>query len=169
MKFAVASDIHGSAYWCERLLESYRQNGCDKLVLLGDLMYHGPRNPLPEGYNPAKVAQMLNGHSDAIVAVRGNCDSEVDQMMLDFSCLDDYVIVQQDGTTLFCTHGHLELDDAMSSLDEGSIVLTGHTHIKADEEKGGVRHLNPGSVGIPKDGSHSYLILEDGKPTFIEL
>ena len=108
-------------------------------------------------------------YSENVIAVRGNCDSEVDQMMLDFPCMDDFIIVQQDGTAHFCTHGHLDLDDAMSSLDGGSIVLTGHTHVKSDEEKNGLRHLSPGSVGIPKDGSHSYLILEGPEATFAML
>ena len=165
-KYAIASDIHGSATWCKRLLEDIEAQGVDRIILLGDLMYHGPRNPLPEGYDPAEVAQMLNEVADKVVAVRGNCDSEVDQMLLDFPCTADYTIIVDDGRQLFCTHGHLDLDETISKLPEGSIVLTGHTHIKGNERldnNGGVRHINPGSVSIPKDGSNSYAIYENGE------
>lgn len=183
MKYAIASDIHGSAVWCERFLADAGDRDVDRIILLGDLMYHGPRNPLPEGYDPAKVAEMLNEHADHIIAVRGNCDSEVDQMLLDFPCMGDYAVVMDDGVQMVCTHGHLDicgvdfsgslsngghanLDGA--SLPEGSVIVSGHTHVKMDDE-GPIRHINPGSVGIPKDGSHSYAVYESGAVEFVEL
>ena len=164
MRYAIASDIHGSATWCSRLLEDVREQRVDRLVLLGDLMYHGPRNPLPDGYDPAEVARMLNDVKDRVIAVRGNCDSEVDQMLLDFPMMGDYAIVMDDGEQILCTHGHLE-----GPMPDGSVVMSGHTHVKRDETVDGVRYLNPGSVGLPKDGSHSYMVYEDGDVEFREL
>lgn len=166
MKYAVASDIHGSSFWCDKLIKDIEQQRVDGIILLGDLMYHGPRNALPEGYDPANVAQQLNGLSTSIVAVRGNCDSEVDQMLLDFPCMGDYAIVVEGETRLFCTHGHLPFNDKTCSLPDDSVILNGHSHIKRDETIDGIRYLNPGSVGIPKDGTHSYLIYDGGEVEF---
>lgn len=166
MRYAVASDIHGSALWCERLLQSVAEEGAQRLVLLGDLMYHGPRNSLPEGYDPAEVARLLNGAGLPVTAVRGNCDSEVDQMLLGFPCMADYALVADGGAQLLCTHGHLDLAQVAGSIPPGTVVLRGHTHVKEDRSEGGVRYLNPGSASIPKDGSHSYLLYEDGKAEF---
>ncbi len=170
MKLAIASDIHGSAKWCERFLAATDEESVDAIVLLGDLLYHGPRNALPEGYDPARVAGMLNGQTRPIIAVRGNCDSEVDQMMLDFPCLSDSAIVF-DRTYMFCTHGHIfgaglhNSANNMPKLPQKSALLFGHTHIKvneASESHPSVWLFNPGSVALPKDGSRSFGIYENG-------
>ncbi len=173
MNIVIASDIHGSAAWCARLVEAVGQVQPDQVVLLGDLLYHGPRNPLPEGYAPAEVAAMLNGLSVPISAVRGNCDAEVDQMMLDFPCMADSALVV-DGAggeirRLFCTHGHVFSPDDPPRLPEGSLFVSGHTHVKVDEWRNGVRFVNPGSVSLPKDGTHSFAIYHDGEIEFCEL
>lgn len=163
MKLAIASDIHGSAFWCRKLMDALEAEAPDKLVLLGDLLYHGPRNPLPQGYAPKEVAAMLNGAKERIVAVRGNCDSEVDQMVLEFPCLADYAIVlDENARTLFCTHGHVHMPDNPPALPAGSVFLSGHTHVKVLAERDGLLFVNPGSVSLPKDGSHSYAVFEGG-------
>lgn len=188
MRYLIASDIHGALPAAEMLVARFREEGADRLLLLGDLLYHGPRNPLPEGYAPAQVAKLLNGLADRITAVRGNCDSEVDQMVLNFPCLGDYALVVDERTTLLLTHGHLDLAAAVAGLPAGSFVLSGHTHVKGigpeaapafakgiaaardTSGEGGtgtfaapaVTFINPGSVGHPKDGSASYAIYEHG-------
>ncbi len=162
MKFLIASDIHGSAYWCGKLLETIQQEQPHRILLLGDLLYHGPRNDLPRGYAPKEVIPMLSSLSDRILAVRGNCEAEVDQMVLPFPCMADYAMIEADGQLLYLTHGHLHHPDALPPLAPGTVFLSGHTHIKMDTYRNGIRCLNPGSVSIPKDGSHSCLILEDG-------
>ena len=169
MKLLIASDIHGSAYWCGALMKRIEVEAPDKVVLLGDLLNHGPRNPLPDGYAPQKVAEMLNGIAKRVVAVRGNCDSEVDQMLLDFPCMADYALVLDGGRTLFATHGHVFGPDKVAPLPVGSVVLSGHTHIKTNDERNGLLFANPGSVSIPKDGSHSYGVYEDGAFRTVEL
>lgn len=163
MKLVIASDIHGSAYWCERLTEIIEKEEPDKIVLLGDLLYHGPRNDLPRDYAPKKVIPMLSKYKDKILAVRGNCEAEVDQMVLPFSCMAAYSVLLCDGATLFLTHGHHENPDNLPPLEQGSIFLFGHTHVKMDEVRGGIRCVNPGSVSIPKDGTHSCMIWESGR------
>lgn len=166
MKLLIASDIHGSAYWCRRLDAVIQKEQPDRLILLGDLLYHGPRNDLPRDYAPKQVIPLLSAYKDIILAVRGNCEAEVDQMVLPFPCLADYTQLIVDGKTLYCTHGHHENPDHLPPLPEGSVFLSGHTHVKLDEVRGGIRCLNPGSVSIPKDGSHSYLLYENGEFTF---
>ncbi len=162
MKLVIASDIHGSAYWCGRLCEIIEEVQPDKLILLGDLLYHGPRNDLPRDYAPKQVIPMLSRYADRILAVRGNCEAEVDQMVLPFPCMADYAVVSGDGMTLYLTHGHHWSPENLPPLGEGSVFLSGHTHVKLDETRNGIRCLNPGSVSIPKDGSHSCLIWENG-------
>lgn len=162
MKLIIASDIHGSAYWCRKLMELTQQEQPDKLILLGDLLYHGPRNDLPEEYDPKQVIPMLNSCKDKILAVRGNCEAEVDQMVLSFPCLADFAQLYADGKTFYLTHGHHASPDQLPPLPQGSVFLSGHTHVKLDLVSQGVRCLNPGSVSIPKDGSHSCLIYENG-------
>lgn len=162
MKLLIASDIHGSAYWCGKLMELAEREQPDKLLLLGDLLYHGPRNDLPRDYAPKAVIPMLSRWKDRILAVRGNCEAEVDQMVLPFSCMADYAQLVVDGKTFYLTHGHHENPDALPPLPEGSVFLSGHTHGKLDEVRQGIRCLNPGSVSIPKDGSHSCLVYADG-------
>ena len=166
MKLIIASDIHGSAYWCGKLVELIEAEQPDKLILLGDLLYHGPRNDLPKDYAPKQVIPMLSTYKDIILAVRGNCEAEVDQMVLPFPCMADFSQLYMDGTTLYLTHGHHHNPDSLPPLPEGSVFLSGHTHVKIDEMRNGIRCLNPGSVSIPKDGSHSCLIYGDGKFSF---
>ena len=166
MKLVIASDIHGSAYYCGKLMEVVEKIQPDKLLLLGDLLYHGPRNDLPRDYAPKQVIEMLSRHKDIITAVRGNCDAEVDQMVLPFSCMADFAQLEIDGVLFHLTHGHHDSPDALPQLEEGSVFLSGHTHVKLDVVKNGIRCLNPGSVSIPKDGSHSCLIYENGQFRF---
>ena len=162
MKLIIASDIHGSAYWCGKLCELIEAENPDKIVLLGDLLYHGPRNDLPREYGPKQVIPMLSALKDKILAVRGNCEAEVDQMVLPFPCMADYAVLVCDGVTLYLTHGHHHSPDNLPPLEEGSVFLSGHTHVKMDEVRSGIRCVNPGSVSIPKDGSHSCMIWENG-------
>ena len=166
MKFVIASDIHGSAFWCEKLMAVIGEVKPDQILLLGDLLYHGPRNDLPRDYAPKKVIPMLSAYKDKIICVRGNCEAEVDQMVLPFSCMADCALVSADGLTLYLTHGHHHSPDNLPPLAEGAVFLSGHTHVKLDEVKNGIRCLNPGSVSIPKDGSHSCLVLDNGEFTF---
>lgn len=169
MKLVIASDIHGSAKWCEQALRVVDEVNPDKILLLGDLLYHGPRNPLPENYAPDEVAAMINPLADRIIAVRGNCDAEVDQMMLDFPCLADYAWVVDGDNQLFCTHGHLWDPDDLPHLPANTTFVYGHFHIKRDDKLDGVRLFNPGSTSIPKDGSHSVGIYDNGAFSFREL
>ena len=169
MKLLIASDIHGSAYWCRKLMEQIEAEQPDKVLLLGDLLYHGPRNDLPKGYAPKEVIPQLSSLKEKILAVRGNCEAEVDQMVLPFPCMADYAVVEADGRTFYLTHGHHKSPDRLPSLPEGSLFLSGHTHVKMDEVRQGIRCLNPGSVSIPKDGSHSCLLYEDGVFSFLKL
>lgn len=163
MKLVIASDIHGSAYWCQKLMEEIQKENPDRVILLGDLLYHGPRNDLPRDYAPKQVIPMLSDIREKIVAVRGNCEAEVDQMVLPFPCLADYAEILVDGQLFHLSHGHHQNPQNLPPLPVGSIFLFGHTHVKLDETVGGIRCLNPGSVSIPKDGSNSYLIYENGE------
>ncbi len=162
MKFVIASDIHGSAYWCGKLMEVLEEEKPDKLLLLGDVLYHGPRNDLPRDYAPKQVIPMLTKWADRILCVRGNCEAEVDQMVLPFPCMSDYTVVADGDRTLYLTHGHLWNPEKLPKLAPGTVFLYGHTHVKFDREIDGIRCLNPGSVSIPKDGSHSCLIYDNG-------
>ena len=166
MKLVIASDIHGSAYWCSKLCQLVEAEKPDRLILLGDLLYHGPRNDLPRDYAPKQVIPMLSQYKDIILAVRGNCEAEVDQMVLPFPCMADFSQLYADGVTLYLTHGHHHNPGNLPPLPEGTVFLSGHTHVKIDEIHSGIRCLNPGSVSIPKDGSHSCLIFENGKFSF---
>lgn len=167
MKLMFASDIHGSAYFAELMIKKYREEKAERLILLGDLLYHGPRNDLPHGYNPKRVIELLNGIKHELLCVRGNCDTEVDQMVLDFPILADYAVMFIDGRMLYMTHGHKYNPESLPSLNDGDILMNGHTHISADEnvktDFGSIRYLNPGSVSIPKNGTaHSCIIYENG-------
>lgn len=166
MKLFIASDIHGSAYWCGRMMEEIQKENPDRVILLGDLLYHGPRNDLPRDYAPKQVIPMLSGIKEKVIAVRGNCEAEVDQMVLPFPCLADYAELLVDGKIFHLSHGHHQNPQNLPPLPEGSVFLFGHTHVKLDEVVDGVRCLNPGSVSIPKDGSHSCLIYENGNFSF---
>ena len=169
MKILFASDIHGSAYWCRKLCDLMEAEQPDKLILLGDLLYHGPRNDLPRDYAPKQVIPMLSTYADKIIAVRGNCEAEVDQMVLPFPCMADYAQLLVNGVTFYLTHGHHTSPDALPPLPDGSVFLFGHTHVKLDEIRQGIRCLNPGSVSIPKDGSNSCLIFENDQFSFRKL
>ena len=161
MKLVIASDIHGSAFWCRKLVNVCEAEQPDHLILLGDILYHGPRNDLPRDYCPKQVIPMLSQYRDKILAVRGNCEAEVDQMVLPFPCMADYAVLLVDGKTFYLTHGHHANPDALPPLEQGSIFLYGHTHVKMDQVCNGIRCVNPGSVSIPKDGSNSCMIWEN--------
>jgi len=167
MKWLIASDIHGSEFYCCRLLEAYKRENADRLLLLGDLLYHGPRNDLPEGYAPKKVTELLNAVKDDIFCVRGNCEAEVDQMVLGFPVMAEYALIPAGNRMIFATHGHIFNKTKLPPLKAGDILLYGHTHIPMCEKTDGIICMNPGSVSIPKEGSqHSYMIFEDGTFTW---
>lgn len=160
MKLMIASDIHGSAFYCKKLLEAFENEHAERLLLLGDILYHGPRNDLPVEYAPKKVISMLNGIKGYILCVRGNCDTEVDQMVLEFPVLSEQALLSIDGTEMLAVHGHKDFP----SVKRGTAVLSGHTHIPKSEEKDGVFYMNPGSVSIPKEESHhGYMVFEHGE------
>lgn len=162
MRIMIASDIHGSAHFCEKLLAAFEREGTDKLLLLGDILYHGPRNDLPESYAPKKVIEMLNAIKDKILCVRGNCDTEVDQMVLAFPVLADYAILYLGDRLVYATHGHNYNEDKLPPLQKGNILLHGHTHVPVCREHEEYIYMNPGSISIPKEGSaHGYMILSD--------
>lgn len=162
MKLMIASDIHGSSYYCEKMIDAFRREKADRLLLLGDILYHGPRNDLPKEYEPKKVIEMLNRMKTELLCVRGNCDTEVDQMVLEFPILADYAILSVNDRTIFATHGHQFNRENLPMLKEGDILLNGHFHVSAGEWIGKYIYLNPGSVSIPKENSeHSYMIIED--------
>ena len=166
MKLMFASDIHGSELYCSRVLELYHQEQADKLILLGDLLYHGPRNDLPEGYNPKGVIRLLNEMAPHLLCVRGNCDAQVDQMVLNFPILADYMTIFEGGRMWFISHGHIYNKENMPPLQPGDLLIHGHTHIQAMEPAGENIYINPGSVSIPKNGNaHSYMVYEN--QTFI--
>ncbi len=163
MKYLIASDIHGSAYYCEKILDAFDSEKADKLLLLGDILYHGPRNNLPTEYAPKRVIEMLNPIKDKILCVRGNCDTEVDQMVLDFPILAEYCLISHGNTMIFATHGHKFNTSNLPPMSKGDILLHGHTHVPKCEKYGDITYINPGSVSIPKEDSHhGYMIFEDG-------
>ena len=170
-RFLIASDLHGDAECTSLLLERYASSGAERLILLGDLLYHGPRNDLPAGYAPKKCIELLNGVKNELLCVRGNCDTEVDQMVLTFPILADYSIIAVDGLTFFVTHGHNFNLQKLPSMKAGDILLHGHTHVPAAVEFGENNlYVNPGSVSIPKESSpKSYIIYEDRKLSFCRL
>ena len=170
MKLVVASDIHGSALYCRKFLDCYKKENADKLILLGDILYHGPRNDLPEEYAPKKVIEMLNDIKDEILCVRGNCDTEVDQMVLKFPILADYAFLYWRDKMIFVTHGHNFNLKNLPMLKKGDILLHGHTHIPACEKTDLCTYINPGSVSIPKENSaHSYIVITDDEIIFKDL
>ena len=170
MKWMIASDIHGSAYYCRELLAAFEREGAQKLMLLGDVLYHGPRNDLPRDYAPKEVIAMLNAIKKKLLCVRGNCDTEVDQMVLEFPVLADYAILVAGERMIYATHGHVYNENKLPSLQKGDVLMHGHTHVPKCVEHEDYLYINPGSVSIPKENSaHSYLILEDGKLTWKSL
>lgn len=167
MKWMIASDIHGSAKWCRELLAAFDREQADRLLLLGDILYHGPRNDLPEEYAPKEVIALLNARKDRLACVRGNCDCEVDQMVLEFPVLADYCLLPVGEHLVYATHGHVYNESNLPPLMPGDILLHGHTHIPCCNRHETYTYLNPGSVSIPKEQSpHGYMILEETKFTW---
>lgn len=164
MKLMFASDIHGSAYYCEKLMNCYDKEQPEKLILLGDLLYHGPRNDLPKDYNPKEVIRMLNEKKNEILCVRGNCEAEVDQMVLEFPVMSDSLLLFVDGITIFATHGHLFHEEKLPPISDKDILIHGHTHVQAIRKMERGMYLNPGSVSIPKEGNkNSYMVYENSE------
>ncbi len=161
MKYFIASDIHGSLKYAQSLFKAFECEQADKILLLGDLLYHGPRNDLPEEYNPKAVIELLNSYKEKIICVRGNCDTEVDQMVLDFPIMADYCILTQGEVVVYATHGHVYGENNPPKLCGKEILLCGHTHVPKCVQKENFCYMNPGSVSIPKEGSwHGYMIWE---------
>lgn len=170
MKLMIASDIHGSARWCRAMLDAMQREDPARLLLLGDLLYHGPRNDLPDEYAPKEVIAMLNGARDRLLCVRGNCEAEVDQMVLNFPVMADYCALMWEDHVLYATHGHLHGEDNPPPLGRDGFLLCGHTHVPCCHRHESFTYLNPGSVSIPKNGSaHSYAVLEGGVMTWKDL
>lgn len=162
MKWFIASDIHGSAKYCRQMLAAFEREKADRILLLGDILYHGPRNDLPDEYAPKEVIAMLNPLKDTILCTRGNCEAEVDQMVLSFPVLADYAFICDGKTNIFATHGHNYNCGSLPPLHKGDILLHGHTHVPKCDVMDGFIYMNPGSVSIPKENSeHSYMTLED--------
>ena len=162
MKLMIASDIHGSNTYFSQLMDAYRREQPERLILLGDLLYHGPRNDLPDDYAPKKVMPLLNAIADQLLCVRGNCDAEVDQMVLDFPILSDMLMLLYKGRAVYFSHGHIYSPDCPPKLHPSDILITGHTHIPTWDERGENIFLNPGSVSLPKeDTPHGYMTLDD--------
>ncbi|KWX71541.1 phosphodiesterase [Paenibacillus riograndensis] len=164
MKLMFISDIHGSLHWLEQALAKAEEEQPHTLVVLGDFLYHGPRNPLPDGYDPQGVAAKLNAYDKSLVAVRGNCDAEVDQMLLQFPMMGDYVLILHEGRKIYATHGHGFSIDNLPPLAPGDVFIQGHTHLPVADVKEGITVLNPGSISLPKENNpNSYAILENGE------
>ncbi len=162
MKLLFASDLHGSMFYCNALLNIIEKENPDKIILLGDILYHGPRNPLPKDYNPQKVFEALNTLKDKIICVRGNCDSEVDQMVLDFPIMADYSILNIDNINLFLTHGHIYNKENMPNIEDKDILIHGHTHVNTIEKLEKATYINPGSISMPKEEQeNSYMVYEN--------
>lgn len=163
MKFLIASDIHGSAYYCDLLLKAIDTEKADRVLILGDILYHGPRNDLPKDYAPKRVIEMLNPLKDKLLCVRGNCDTEVDQMVLEFPIMADYSVIPVGDRLMYATHGHNFNENNLPPISKGDILLNGHTHVSKCVEYGDFIYMNPGSVSIPKeDTPHSFMTLEEG-------
>jgi hypothetical protein len=156
MKIFLATDVHGSAYWAEKVVQKFEQSGAETLVLLGDIYNHGPRNPLPKDYAPMKVAEILSAVSDKLVVVRGNCDSEVDQMISKFDFVSEASMFLNDGAQrrrLFFTHGHIHNKDNLPHLKAGDVMFYGHFHKNEIVDVNGVICVNVSSCSLPKDTS----------------
>lgn len=161
MKLFFISDIHGSSDWLNRALDKFAEERADQIVILGDLLYHGPRNPLPDGYNPKEVAAVLNRYKRKIITVRGNCDAEVDQMLIEFPIMADYAVLFHEGRRIFATHGHRYSMDNLPALSPNDVFIQGHTHLPVAEKRGDIVVLNPGSIALPKENNpNSYAVLE---------
>ncbi len=163
MKWLIASDIHGSAYYCRELIRAFEEEKADRFLLLGDILYHGPRNDLPREYAPKEVAFMLNCIKDRIYCVKGNCEAEVDQLMLEFPVIAEYILLPVGERMIIAAHGHNFNEGHLPAMQKGDILLNGHTHVPVYREHESYIYMNPGSVSIPKENSHhGYMTLEDG-------
>lgn len=164
MKILIVSDIHGSETAAIKAINLFNNENCDYMLLLGDVLYHGPRNPLPEGHNPKGVAEKLNSIKDKIIAVRGNCDADIDQMLLEFTCMAEYVLIVDGNRKIFATHGHIYSPENLPKLYGTSFFLSGHTHVSGITKKGNLTICNPGSCALPKDGkAPSVAIYDNGE------
>lgn len=162
MKYMIISDIHGSETYLQNTLHLFEEKHYDALILLGDILYHGPRNPLPKGHNPAGVVALLNHYASKIIACRGNCDAEVDQMLLHFPCLSDYTLVVDEGIRIFATHGHIYSPENLPPFDGKNIFLYGHTHLWELKKQDDTLICNPGSISLPKENRpHTYAVYEN--------
>ena len=154
MKWMIASDLHGSAFYCRQMLDAFEREGADRLLLLGDLLYHGPRNDLPEGYAPKEVIPLLNSLAPKLLCVRGNCDAEVDQAMFQFPMMSDYALLDAGAETFFLTHGHVFNERNLPPLGAGTVLAHGHTHVpELRRLPCGLTLFNPGSVSLPRGGA----------------
>lgn len=170
MKWMIASDIHGSAYYCRAMLDAFAAEGAQRLLLLGDLLYHGPRNDLPRDYAPKQVLAMLNAVREKLLCVRGNCDSEVDQMVLQFPMMADYAVLPLGGRVIYATHGHHYNEQTPPPLAPGDILLNGHTHVPKCTPHADFVYWNPGSVALPKEQSaHGYMLLTPERAVWKDL
>lgn len=170
MKYLIASDIHGSLEYCEKLINLFRKEEADRLILLGDILYHGARNNLPNGYDTKSVTALLNLHKDEITCIKGNCDSEIDELVLDFPLIYDYSIIEIDNLKIALTHGHLHNSEIPFRIPNIDVVLHGHFHIHSWEKVNGVCYFNPGSISIPKcDTKHSCIIYENNIFSWVDL
>ena len=170
MRYMIISDIHGSSLFLEKALDIFKKESYDFLIILGDILYHGPRNPIPEGHNPQAVVKLLNDISDKIIACRGNCEAEVDQMLLNFPCMSDYSQVINDDVRLFATHGHLYSADNFPKSAHKQIFLYGHTHLWELKKEENLLICNPGSITLPKENRpHTYAIYENDTLTVYDL
>ena len=165
MKLLIASDIHGDASCCQAMLDAFKSEGAEKILILGDILYHGPRNDLPEGYAPKKVIEMLNAVSDKLISVRGNCEAEVDQMVLNFPVMSTTACIldTENSRSIYMSHGHVYSPDKLPPMPNGSIFLSGHTHVLMAENRGGILCVNPGSVSLPKGGNPKTYAIYNGK------
>lgn len=167
MKLLIASDIHGSLFYCKKLVESMKRESPNRVIFLGDILYHGPRNDLPKEYNPKEVIKLLNSLDYSLISVRGNCEAEVDQMVLNFPVMADYCLLPLEDKTIFLTHGHIFNENNLPKLNKGDILLCGHTHVQKCVEYENYTYLNCGSVSIPKeDGFNGYMIIDTKENKF---
>lgn len=170
MKWIIASDIHGSSFYCKKLIEKFHEENADRLLLLGDILYHGPRNDLPKEYNPKAVISMLNELSDKIICVRGNCDSEVDQMVLNFPIMAEYIILDTGKNLIYATHGHIFNENNPIKSVKNAVMICGHFHVPVFKKHDDYLYLNTGSVSLPKENSwHNYITFDGDRFSWKDL
>lgn len=169
MKLLIASDIHGSYYYLRKLLDHY-DSSFDSIILLGDILYHGPRNNLPKEYEPLKVVELLKEYKDKIICIKGNCDAEIDELVLPFELNKLIIIPYNKDIKLYFTHGHIyNKSNLPKGIKKGDYLFYGHEHISYIENADGINIINPGSISIPKDNKHSFIIMDDCNISINEL